>query len=132
MTMFRVVFAAVSVALWISAGALAEEAVPTISPAELHAQQQKGTAPMILDVRTPEEYAAGHLPGAVNIPHTELGTRLSEVRSENGVALYCMVGPRARMGEKTLQEAGFTKVFHLQGGLAGWQQAGFPVEEGSD
>lgn len=84
MTMFRVVFAAVSVALWVSAvGALGEEAVPTISPAELHAKQQKGTAPLVLDVRTPAEYAAGHLPGAVNIPHTELGSQLGEVQSEH-------------------------------------------------
>jgi rhodanese-related sulfurtransferase len=68
----------------------------------------------------------------VNIPHTELGARLSEVQSENGVALYCMVGPRARLGEKTLQEAGVVKVFHLEGGLAAWQEAGLPVEQGAD
>jgi rhodanese-related sulfurtransferase len=130
MTMLRVVIVGLSVAL--CAGALAEEAVPTISPAELHAQQQKGTAPLVLDVRTPEEFAEGHVPGAVNIPHTDLGARLSEVQSENGVALYCMVGPRARMGEKTLQDAGFEKVFHLDGGLAAWQQAGFPVDASSE
>jgi rhodanese-related sulfurtransferase len=132
MNVLRFALAVASAAIWVSAGALAEDSVPGISPAELHAEQQNGTAPLVLDVRTPEEFATGHVAGAVNIPHTELGARLSEVQSENGVALYCMVGPRARLGEKTLQEAGVVKVFHLEGGLAAWQEAGLPVEQGAD
>ena len=126
---------AVAVAMavvWVFAVAVAEGPAPSISPAELHAQRAKGAAPLVLDVRTPEEFATGHVPGAVNIPHTELASRLDEVRSENGVALYCMVGPRARLGEKTLQEAGVPKVFHLEGGLAAWREAGFPVESDAE
>ncbi len=124
--------AVASVAIWVSAGAFAEDLVPGISPAKLHAEQLKGTAPLVLDVRTPEEFATGHVAGAVNIPHTELGQRLSEVQSEHGVALYCMVGPRARLGEKTLEEAGVQNVLHLEGGLAAWIEAGLPVEQGAD
>lgn len=120
-----------AIALLCSA-AVASDLAPSISPGELHAQQQKGNALQVVDVRTPEEYATGHVPGAVNIPHTDLADRLSEVEPQNGVVLYCMVGPRARIGEKILQKAGVSKIFHLEGGLAAWRQSGLPVEQDSE
>lgn len=129
----RVLASLVCVAAWLApAVGIGQESVPTMSPAELHERSQAGTAPLVLDVRTPGEYRGGHIPGAVNIPHTELASRIGEVRSESGVVLYCMVGPRARMGEKTLLEAGVEKIFHLEGGLAAWQQGGFPVKEAAN
>jgi rhodanese-related sulfurtransferase len=85
---------------------------------------------LVLDVRTREEYTAGHVPGAVNIPHTELAGRLGEIESDRGVVLYCMVGPRARLGEEILRRAGVSKVLHLEGGLAAWRDADLPVETG--
>ncbi len=106
-----------------------QEIVPTISPEDLHEQRQSGPVPQVLDVRTPEEFRLGHIPGAVNIPHTELGSRIGELQKSQAVVLYCMLGPRARLGEKTLLDAGVENVLHLDGGLHGWQQAGFPVEK---
>ncbi len=105
-----------------------QEIVPTISPDDLYEQRQSGPAPLVLDVRTPEEFRLGHIPGAVNIPHTELASRIDRVEAEHGVVLYCMVGPRARLGEKTLLDAGVPNVLHLEGGLAAWQASGYPVE----
>ncbi len=122
---------AIALGLLCSAAA-AGDLAPSISPSELHAQQQKGTAPLIIDVRTAEEYSAGHVPAAVNIPHTDLTKRLDEAKSQNGVVLYCMIGPRARLGEKTLREAGVTKIFHLEGGFAAWRQSDLPVEESGE
>ncbi len=101
---------------------------PSITPAELHARQESGTAPLVIDVRTPEEYSSGHIPGAVNVPFDQVAQRIAEVDAPHGVALYCMVGPRARKGESALLAASYQKVFHLEGGLAAWQAAGFPVE----
>lgn len=101
---------------------------PSISPSELDARNRSGDAPVVIDVRTPEEYAAGHIPGAVNIPYDSVAERIAEVDASNGVALYCMVGPRARMGEAALLRAGYESVLHLEGGLAAWQAAGLPVE----
>jgi rhodanese-related sulfurtransferase len=106
-----------------------QEIVPTISPEELYEQRQSGSVPQVLDVRTPEEFRLGHIPGAVNIPHTELGSRIGELQNSQAVVLYCMLGPRARLGEKTLLDAGVENVLHLDGGLHAWQQAGFPVEK---
>ena len=100
----------------------------SITPSQLKAQRDSGKAPVVIDVRTPEEFAAGHIPGAVNIPYDVVATRVSEIDAPNGVALYCMVGPRARKGETALLRAGYASVLHLEGGLAAWQEAGLPVE----
>ena len=122
---------AIALTLLCSAAAASDPA-PSISPSELHARQQQGTSPQILDVRTAEEYATGHVPGAVNIPHTDLADRLSEVDPKNDVVLYCMVGPRARLGEQILQRAGVSKILHLEGGMAAWMESGLPVEKSGE
>lgn len=101
---------------------------PSITPAELAARRTAGDAPLVIDVRSAQEYAAGHIPGAVNIAFDEVATRIEEVDAPNGVALYCMVGPRARRGEAALLASGYSAVLHLEGGLAAWQAAGLPVE----
>jgi rhodanese-related sulfurtransferase len=101
---------------------------PSIAPTELKARQASSTPPVVIDVRTPEEYAAGHIPGALNIPFDRVAERISEIDAPHGVALYCMLGPRARKGESDLLSAGYMSVLHLEGGLAAWQAAGLPVE----
>ena len=101
---------------------------PGISAAELHAQREAGAAPVVIDVRTPEEYASGHIPGALNVPFDQVAQRIAEIDAPYGVALYCMVGPRARRGESALLAAGYESVFHLEGGLAAWLAAGLPIE----
>ena len=106
----------------------APDEAPSIASLELSARRGSGTAPVVIDVRTPEEYAAGHIPGALNIPFDRVAQRISEVDAPHVVALYCMVGPRARKGESALRSAGYTSVLHLEGGLAAWQAAGLPVE----
>ena len=122
---------AVALFVFLAAPAFAESPAeaPSIAPTELSARRAAGTAPIVIDVRTPDEYAAGHIPGAVNIPFDEVAARISEVDAPNGVALYCMVGPRARKGESALLGAGYTSVLHIDGGLAAWQAAGLPVEQ---
>jgi rhodanese-related sulfurtransferase len=125
-----------AVALIVGAPALGDSvdpsaSVPILSPAELNAKVQAGAAPVVIDVRTPEEYVAGHVPGALNIPVEEVGSRISEVTAPHGVALYCMVGPRARKGETALLAAGYRHgLYHLEGGLAAWKASGFPVASG--
>ena len=108
--------------------ALADPQAPSIAPAELAARRAEGTAPVVIDVRTAEEYAAGHIPGALNIPFDRVVEQIADVDAPHGVALYCMVGPRARKGEAALLGAGYPSVLHIEGGLAAWQAAGLPVE----
>ncbi len=112
----------------LGAAGQAQEEVPSIAPTQLYEQQQQPDPPLVIDVRSVEEFRAGHLPGAMNIPHTQIAQRLDEIPRDRAVALYCMIGPRARLGEKALLDAGRTKLLHLEGGLAAWKEAGLPVE----
>jgi len=129
----RILIGCVAIALTMltagSVGAEGADEAPSIAAADLHARRTRGDAPVVIDVRTRDEYAAGHVPGAVHIPFDEVADRISEVDAPNGVALYCMVGPRARKGEAALLAGGYSSVFHLEGGLAAWQEAGYPVEK---
>ena len=118
----------VSFATAVYAEDLESSEAPSISAAELHQRRESGAAPLVIDVRTPEEYASAHIPGAVNIPFDQVAQRIAEIDAPHGIALYCMVGPRARKGESALLAAGYETVFHLEGGLAAWQADGLPVE----
>lgn len=120
--------AAVAGALLIAVLACArEELAPTISTTELQASLESANAPLLVDVRTPEEFRAGHIPGAINVPHDQVATRARELASPNGVAVYCMKGPRARIGEAALLARGVAGVLHVEGGFSAWQAAGLPV-----
>ena len=112
----------------VAAPMLADPSAPIIEPADLQARLESDTAPTVIDVRSAEEYAAGHIPGALNIPFDQVAERISTVAAPHGVALYCMIGPRARMGEVALLAAGYEQVLHLEGGLQAWQASGLPIE----
>jgi rhodanese-related sulfurtransferase len=73
----------------------------------------------VVDVRTPEEFASGHVPGAVNIPYEEIAKRLAEVGPKDApVVLYCRSGRRSGIAAEELTKAGYTKVFDLQAATA--------------
>lgn len=103
--------------------------VPAISAAALEPSLATPQAPVVLDVRTPEEYAAGHLPGARLVPHDQLGARLAELAAskDQEVIVYCRSGRRAALAIDTLKRAGFSRVGHLQGDFQGWSAEGREV-----
>jgi rhodanese-related sulfurtransferase len=101
-----------------------------ITATELAQRIEAGSPPFVLDVRSPQEYAQGHIPGAVNIPYDVLSARVSELgltKSEEIVVL-CQVGRRAQLAESTLREIGFTNVRDLEGHWQAWQAARLPSE----
>ena len=103
---------------------------PAITPQALH-ESQAGDRPMIvIDVRKSGEYKSGHIPGALNIPHDKLQKKLDQLEGANGVVLYCINGRRTKLAEQTLIENDVDNVFHLEGGLMGWRQAGYKVNTG--
>ena len=74
----------------------------------------------LVDVRTPAEFAAGHLPGAINIPVQELADRLAELQpKDTPVVLYCRSGRRSSTAARTLKSAGFAAVHDL-GSMGRW------------
>jgi rhodanese-related sulfurtransferase len=94
----------------------------------LEMQANKDASLFLLDVRTPDEYSAGHIPGAVNIPYDQVAARLGEIPKGDEVVLYCRSGRRAGLAAEVLAANGYKKLAHLQGDMQGWQSAGRPVE----
>lgn len=76
---------------------------------------------VIVDVRTPAEYRAGHIPGAVNIDYREIGERPPQVDRDALVVTYCRSGARASRAQATLERMGFENVVNF-GGVASWPE----------
>ena len=81
----------------------------------------------VLDVRTPQEYADGHVPGAVNVPYDQLASRLAEVPKDKDVVLYCKSGRRAGIAADVLAANGYTRLSHLEGDMNAWVEKGRPI-----
>ena len=81
---------------------------------------------VLLDVRSPEEFAAGHLPGAVNINVEDSGfaDAIAKLDKNATYAVYCQSGRRSGIATSQMAEAGFATLFDLQGGVQAWKQAG--------
>ena len=81
---------------------------------------------LVVDVRSAGEFAEGHVPGAINIPHNELAKHMSRLAGyENKeVLIYCRSGRRAGVAESELSDKGFTQLYHLKGDMLGWQKTG--------
>lgn len=82
---------------------------------------------LILDVRSPAEFSGGHLSGSRNIPVAEVGNRAADLPAGKSVVVICESGSRSARAAAALRKAGRTDVFCLEGGIAGWKQAGLPV-----
>jgi rhodanese-related sulfurtransferase len=99
---------------------------PAVSPAAVAELVARPDAPLLLDVRTPEEFAQGHLPGAVLIPHDQLASRLAEIEGKPWVLVYCRSGARASKAQAVLEQAG-VEVRQVEGSWLRWQAEGRPV-----
>lgn len=87
----------------------------------------------ILDVRTNEEYAAGHINGSTllavqDIPKQELGEKLKAIPKDSKILVYCRSGSRSAKASGILAENGFAMVYNMQGGITEWMKAGYKVE----
>ena len=85
---------------------------------------------LMIDVREPGEYGAGHILGARNVPLARIDAKsdLSK-KKDRPLIVYCDTGNRAGKAAAALRGQGYTQVVSLSGGLAAWQQAGLPVEK---
>ena len=108
-----------------STPASAADPVPGIDVEEFRERTERRDV-VVLDVRTPQEYAAGHLPGAVNLDASDadFAARVAELDPSATYAVYCASGNRSSVALAHLREAGFTDAEHLAGGIAAWQAGG--------
>ncbi len=105
--------------------------VPEISAKQLDTMRNDGSAPpQLIDVRTGTEWRSAHVAGAIHVPITELGSRISSLRLDGTrpIVAICRSAHRSIPAVRLLQRHGFRNACQLQGGMLAWQQSGLPVE----
>ena len=104
------------------------EAVSTVSPDEFVTAIAKPGS-VTIDVRTPAEYAAGHVDGAINldVESADFASGIAALPKDSTYNVYCRSGRRSALAAEQLADAGFASVVNLDGGLADLQAAGVPV-----
>lgn len=112
---------------WVASD-FAVTSTPQISASDLAARLGHAEAPAVLDVRTDEEWSAGHVASAQHIMGGLLPGRTGEVPRDRPVAVMCGSGYRSTVAASVLERHGFTNVVNVVGGLAAWEQAGLPTE----
>ena len=111
-----------------SAGSPAATSPQLIAPVAYVSQfRDEPTRHILVDVRTPEEFREGRIPGAVNIPLQSLQSRLAELPQDETIVLYCRSGNRSADAARILARAGYESVYDM-GGIIAWNAAGLPVE----
>lgn len=106
------------------------QAVVTISPQEAHDWVMDPQSQwLVLDVRTPEEFAQGHLKNAtlLNFYDADFKTKLEDMNRHQPTILYCRSGNRSGQALEIMRALGFKNVYEVRGGILAWQASGFPV-----
>ena len=107
-------------------GTGARASAPAVSVDEARRRLDAGAA-LLIDVREPDEWAGGHVAGALHIPLGALAARLAEVPPDRAVLLLCRSGNRSGRATALLRERGYARAANVEGGIIAWQGAGFPV-----
>lgn len=101
-----------------------------IAAGELQARRQASETIVVVDVRTIQDFAAGHLPGALSIPLEELADAIDVLDKASEIVVYDRLPQRSKVAVRQLAEAGLT-ARSLSGGIGAWAMKGFPLEAGS-
>jgi rhodanese-related sulfurtransferase len=106
------------------------QSVPEVAPAALQSRLSGGEQIVVIDVREPDEFARGKIPGAYTIPRGVLEMQVDgRLPLESTIVLYCGGGARSALACKSLADMGYDKVENLQGGWQSWVNSGLPVEQ---
>jgi rhodanese-related sulfurtransferase len=101
--------------------------VKTITSTELHQRLSSSKPPLVVDVRTPEEYAQdGHIAGSRLLPLSTLRQRKDELPKDQPIIFVCRSGNRSHLACEQLANWGFTDVTNLVGGMIDWRRSGLP------
>jgi rhodanese-related sulfurtransferase len=102
----------------------------TVGKAQTLIRERAGKADfVILDVRTPEEFAEGHISGAVNldVQSPDFGKGLRKLDRKRSYLVYCRTGNRSRRATLAMEELGFRSIFHMTEGIVKWKQQNLPL-----
>jgi sulfur-carrier protein adenylyltransferase/sulfurtransferase len=102
--------------------------IDEISTGEARSRLETGDTPLFVDVREPDEWQEGHLPGAVHVPRGNLEGRIESLvpDKDREIVVYCASGNRSAFAAKSLAELEYTNVWNLAGGFVDWKRNGYP------
>lgn len=102
----------------------------TISPQEVKELMDKHEPMVILDVRTPGEFARGKIPGAINLPVDEVAAKIETVVLDKKVPVYvyCLSATRSPIAVQIMENLGYTNVYNMDPGLLGWRAYHYPLD----
>ncbi|MDN3665938.1 rhodanese-like domain-containing protein [Algibacter miyuki] len=117
-------------ALMFSCNAQNNEHIIEVSPEELQQVLKQEKDIRIIDVRTPEEFEAGHIEGAENINFfdSDFETRVGLIDNRKSLVIYCKSGRRSGKSQEVFTKLGFNKIYNLEGGILGWKSEGFKTK----
>lgn len=108
----------------------AKQRITEVTPGEVKQMVERKDNVVLLDVREPNEWNLGHIPGAVHIPRGTMETKVEQViPRDSEVVIYCAGGNRSALAADTLQQMGYNKVSSMADGWRGWMQVSGPVED---
>lgn len=115
--------------LLLSCGVSAEDRkIETMTAQAVHQRlQSEGAKPLVVDVREPDEFEAGHIGEALLAPLDDVEKHLASVPKEREIVLVCRSGRRSGIAAKKLSERGYTKLWNMEGGMLAWQKLGYPI-----
>jgi rhodanese-related sulfurtransferase len=103
--------------------------IEMIDPEALAERLADGSELVVLDVRDPDEFARGHIPGSRHIPYAQLGEHLGELPHDRWIATICSGGKRSGLAASLLQREGFERIVHVaHGGVGTWERQGHPLD----
>lgn len=110
--------------------AKAKAEIKKVTPADVKAAIDKKEKAIILDVRDPDEYKAGHLPGAIHVSRGKLEFTVWDkiTDKEAKIYVYCLTAARSALATKTLNEMGYKNAVLMDAHFEEWVKAGYPVE----
>ncbi len=117
----------------LSAMDLVAAAKQTITEISVETAKQQSANMLVLDVREPSEYQAGHIPGAINIPRGVLEFKIAAHPAFQGVTdrdilVYCQSGGRSALAAETLNKLGYSKAVSMAGGFKAWLEQNYDIE----
>ncbi len=107
------------------------QTIKKLDPQNFEKQLKESKDPILVDVRTPGEYAQGHLANAVliDIYSDDFKTRVGKLDKSKPVFVYCKAGSRSGSAVGVFTEMGFKEIYDLSGGITAWQRASKPIEK---
>lgn len=88
-----------------------------------------GSDEVVLDVRRPDEFDDGHMPGSINISHTDISSQVDKLKKYKKIYIHCKAGGRAKQAAAALEAQGFDNIVCISdAGMDAWRQRGYPVE----